>query len=488
MRGLILFSMTTPQRPKSIFALSLIALFELVAGTAFLHAQSFENGTHIVGRDVSPGTYRTAGATYCYWERLNSFTGDFTSIIANGVFDGVPGVVTIKPSDKGFTSQDCGTWRLVTQRPGPQFANFDNGTYIVGIDIRPGTYRTTGGSHCYWERLSGFSGDADDLLANDILENRPGVVTVKETDKGFSSQDCDGWTLIPDAPDGGTTQSHDPSRHVSPSLPANPKIYWMDIGARLIQRANLDGTDVETLVATRSRAIGWLSILEEKMYWWSTDGLHRANLDGTGVEELVSGSVQYYWLVGNRMYWWAPEHLIKRANLDGSAVEVVSTDRELKNIIGDEMYWLDSTDGELQRSGLDATSFEDLVRDPPIGYPFLIDAGKIYWQQEKKIWRFNLDGSELEILATDAWFLHFAEDRIYWLTIADGVVQRSNLDGSDVETLVKQRVRSFRTSRSRMYWSVNGEIWKAGLEGTNAEVVVEGLLFPSYLVLYVPPD
>ena len=33
-----------------------------------------------------------------------------------------------------------------------------DGTYRVGTQIKPGLYKATGGSLCYWERLSGFSG------------------------------------------------------------------------------------------------------------------------------------------------------------------------------------------------------------------------------------------------------------------------------------------------------------------------------------------
>ena len=41
--------------------------------------------------------------------------------------------------------------------PAPQVA-FKDGTFRVNTDIQPGTYQTTGGSSCYWERLKGFSG------------------------------------------------------------------------------------------------------------------------------------------------------------------------------------------------------------------------------------------------------------------------------------------------------------------------------------------
>jgi hypothetical protein len=75
---------------------------------------SFSDGTHIVGQDVSPGTYRTlVGSPGCYYARLAGFSGTVGDIIANASTDG-PAVVTISPTDKGFTSQRCGTWTRVS--------------------------------------------------------------------------------------------------------------------------------------------------------------------------------------------------------------------------------------------------------------------------------------------------------------------------------------------------------------------------------------
>jgi hypothetical protein len=45
------------------------------------------------------------------------------------------------------------------QEPEPQQATFSNGTYMVGTDVQPGTYRTREGSPgCYYERLKNFTG------------------------------------------------------------------------------------------------------------------------------------------------------------------------------------------------------------------------------------------------------------------------------------------------------------------------------------------
>ncbi|MGC0252360.1 hypothetical protein [Pseudactinotalea sp. Z1748] len=72
--------------------------------------------------------------------------------------------------------------------------SFGNGTWRVGEDIDPGVYRTEGASSCYWERLSGFSGEFGDIIANDFTSG-PTTVTIAASDSGFSSQGCGTWEL-----------------------------------------------------------------------------------------------------------------------------------------------------------------------------------------------------------------------------------------------------------------------------------------------------
>lgn len=68
-----------------------------------------------------------------------------------------------------------------------------DGIFIVGDDIEPGTYRgNVDGGSCYWARLSGTSGDFDDLIANDNVAG-PTVVTIPESDVAFETSRCGEW-------------------------------------------------------------------------------------------------------------------------------------------------------------------------------------------------------------------------------------------------------------------------------------------------------
>lgn len=73
---------------------------------------------------------------------------------------------------------------------------FGDGVWLVGPDIKPGTYRTKNASgSCYWARLSGTSGDFDDLITNGNPDG-PAVVTIAPSDKAFESARCGQWNKI----------------------------------------------------------------------------------------------------------------------------------------------------------------------------------------------------------------------------------------------------------------------------------------------------
>lgn len=69
-----------------------------------------------------------------------------------------------------------------------------DGTWEVGVDIEPGTYRNSGSEGCYWERLDGFSGDSSYRIANGFPDGDPDIVTILPSDAGFHSEDCGRWT------------------------------------------------------------------------------------------------------------------------------------------------------------------------------------------------------------------------------------------------------------------------------------------------------
>ncbi len=162
-------------------------------------ATSFGNGTFRVGVDIAPGTYRNSDSSQgCYWARLSGFGGTLDEIIANN-FTYARQVVTISPSDAGFSSERCGQWSqdLSPITPSPT-APFSDGIFIVGVDIAPGLWRNSDSSGgCYWARLSGFGGTLDEIIANAFSETIQ-TVRIAATDRGFETERCGVWTRIGD--------------------------------------------------------------------------------------------------------------------------------------------------------------------------------------------------------------------------------------------------------------------------------------------------
>lgn len=142
---------------------------------------------------VVPGTYREEQATAgCTWERRGSASGAEGAVLATRRSDDRQ-VVTIKPGDQLFRTSGCAPFvndlfPITARLDG----DFGNGTWIVGIDIAPGTWTATGGSDCIWERVADFSGDAGALMASDSGVDHP-VVDIKPGDAGFVSSDCGTW-------------------------------------------------------------------------------------------------------------------------------------------------------------------------------------------------------------------------------------------------------------------------------------------------------
>ena len=107
-----------------------------------------------------------------------------------------------------------------------------------------------------------------------------------------------------------------------------------------------------------------------------------------------------------------------------------------------------------------------------------------------KIQRTTLDGSNIEDLVTGLKWprdvaLDIAGNKMYWVDAGANKVQRANLDGTNVQNLVNAQGRPFGiavdTTSGKMYWSIwgPGKIRRANLDGTNVEDFITGLREPE---------
>ena len=250
-----------------------------------------------------------------------------------------------------------------------------------------------------------------------------------------------------------------------PPATGTSKLYWTDWGTDKIQRADLDGSNVEDVVSDAGLdGPDGLSLDRSsgKIYWTNvgSNKIQRANLDGSNVEDLITSglSVPYGLALdaaGGKMYWTNRQTgKIQRADLDGSNVEDLlilsglAFPGELAlDVSAGKMYWTNPGSDKIQRANLDGANVEDVVTgglSSPTGLALDLSGGKIYWTDRgtHKIQRADLDGANVEDLVTSGLNtptgldLDVSGGKIYWTDVDANKIQRANLDGSNVEDLL----------------------------------------------------
>lgn len=241
------------------------------------------------------------------------------------------------------------------------------------------------------------------------------------------------------------------------------KVYWMHYSGSSrdrghIQRANLDGTCLESVLKLRERDPQGLAVdVAGGMVYWSESSayadepgrIRRATLNGT-VEDVVTGigrpSDVALDVADGYVYWGNEESQVMRARLDGGGgvEEAGRAFRRLNNIAvaGGKVYY--TSESEVERSDVDGynpyTLFESAT-DAYYGIAVDADAGVLYFSDGPKIARAALDGSRLEtLLSSDDWMfmpqhLAVADGVLYYTDRQKGVVARAKLDGSAFEAV-----------------------------------------------------
>ncbi len=110
--------------------------------------------------------------------------------------DSAPGSSTTSSSTPASTTSAAATPHTF---PG-------DGTFKVGSEIQPGTYRSLGGHSCYWERLRGLSGNFEDVIANGAGD-WPQVVKIAPSDLAFRTQGCPTWSPMSATDTSSTTNT-----------------------------------------------------------------------------------------------------------------------------------------------------------------------------------------------------------------------------------------------------------------------------------------
>ena len=155
----------------------------------------FSDGTHLVGSDITPGTYVTdIGSTVCSVTITSTYNQTRRPTFLSRA------IVTITEQDASIETSGCGEWSPHTAIGQKHRATqFGEGTYHVGVDILPGIYTAdTSDGRCLWFTIKDFTHTTD---PNQVLTwwkvGQP-VVELTTDDVGFYSIRCGTWVLRED--------------------------------------------------------------------------------------------------------------------------------------------------------------------------------------------------------------------------------------------------------------------------------------------------
>lgn len=302
------------------------------------------------------------------------------------------------------------------------------------------------------------------------------------------------------------------------------KMYWTEgSGAAVIHRANLDGSDVESVVTGVPSPLGIaLDLFAKKMYWasWEMMEIWSADLDGSNVQAIVDTRPEHPRHVAvdpenGKVYWTGDGgDAVWQANVDGSSAEPligggpVSTRGLALDQTGGRLYWANKNTETISRANLDGFNIEDVLTQrliDPQGIAIDEVAGKMYFADfgTDQILRANLDSSGLEVLLQSglavptSMALDTTRGKMYWTDVELKQIGRANLDGSEAEVLLSAadglrnpNVVTVDSETGKLYWTDYGSkrLGRANLDGSNAETLFYGVFeLPSGLALSRPP-
>jgi hypothetical protein len=171
----------------------------------------------------------------------------------------------------------------------------------------------------------------------------------------------------------------------------------------------------------------------------------------------------------------------------------------------DLIFWTDETAGTIGRANIDGSGATNILQTnvPPQGIAAGPN-GTIYWGDyaTDTVHRINSDGSGNTSIATGAGEVRgiavdSAGGKVYWADSGGGypTIQRSNLDGSDVQSIVTSSYLpgqfysaigvALDLPDGKVFWTdpAGGSIWSSNLDGSNAGVAFSGLTNPFMLAI-----
>ncbi|MFI6833101.1 choice-of-anchor D domain-containing protein [Kribbella sp. NPDC050241] len=204
-----------------------------------------------------------------------------------------------------------------------------------------------------------------------------------------------------------------------------------------------------------------------------------------------------------QLYWSGDD--IWAADVDGSNPHnILSAFEPTLGVAVDSshVYWINTNTGAVRRANPDGSNAQDLVpgsNAAPGTGGLAVDANHVYWTSYAAgsapgtIWRANVgDGSNPQAIATaQATPFGIAVDgsHIYWTNSGDGTIWRANLDGTDAQSIVQgegqQSLFAVTVDANHLYWTNRSQntVKRANLDGTNPQTLLSGQSLPQAIAV-----
>lgn len=220
------------------------------------------------------------------------------------------------------------------------------------------------------------------------------------------------------------------------------------------------------------------SATADQLYWNSGSAIHRAALNGSGVQDLT------------------PTILNEGIALDAS---------------GNQMFWTGELPtvpagptGVIRRSTLDGSGAIPVLANiqTPLGIALDVAGGKMYWTAaDNAVRRANLDGTNVEqlikqdsIAELSGIALDLIHKRLYFSyvnplidNLRPGAIGVMNFDGSEFQAVVGSLVNpqgvALDVAQNQLYWADADRLQRADFSGQNQQDLVAGLTSPFGVAL-----
>ena len=233
-------------------------------------------------------------------------------------------------------------------------------------------------------------------------------------------------------------------------------MYWINMRSGTLHR--LVGAKAENLVPSVRNATDLaMDVAGGKLYWTAQNPtnnqrgtLNSANLDGSDVRQLrdLFGAPLNVTIdaAGGKLYWMDTLGRIQRSNLDGSGIENVVRGLTTPGgiaIANGRVYWTEAS-GRVRRANLDGSNIQDLPAGPGAPMNMAVSKSTLYWTVKTGEDRGEIRFANLSGTPNVATYAEFNQDfpigiavdpvaeKLYWTT-SGGKIGRGSIDESSFQ-------------------------------------------------------